>query len=641
MANNLQNSTEWLRKRRIGDCQNRFRTTQDLVKKLKLDKTLEGHQGCVNCLEWNLNGRILASGSDDRDVILWDSVRGNSKAVIKTGHEGNIFSVKFMPNSGDSLLATGAADGQLKVIDVLSNLTILNCKNCHSDRVKRIAVHRHEPYLIWSAAEDGKILEFDTRISHTCHPTKPSNCNLIIDLKTIEPNLKAKCIAINPLKSSLLAIGANDQDIRLIDRRKITDIVRNLSATRDGTNSSVRQSVSDSNGATYLTFNSDGSELLVNMNRDQVHLYNINEPLERYKSFESTAKKLLCGDKVSQQDVTQNQSRYRAASDWDKLKGLERTPMSQAQQSLCQKIQKILENRQQLPKYYHDKMNEMLADSKTCPELFELRASALISRGWRGDDYQALRDTCCALALDPNRIGSLINLAIASERLGDSLVQSYILSMIQSRFGIEKAEIAKCKIIEESGACSFDPSLLFNDYVYLEEASELGLISHIDNERNINNSENSSLSINLERVGHLSMYDPNGGESKQIKGDYSKRYCGHCNLQTDIKEANFFGTNQEFILAGSDDGAFYIWDKRTTNLVKACNGDLQILNCLQPHPIDCILATSGIEPLVKLWSPFGTQCCDVPSLEVRCQRNQTFLTSDPWEVMIRVFYQDI
>jgi WD and tetratricopeptide repeat-containing protein 1 len=39
--------------------------------------------------------------------------------------------------------------------------------------------------------------------------------------------------------------------------------------------------------------------------------------------------------------------------------------------------------------------------------------------------------------------------------------------------------------------------------------------------------------------------------------DYVKRFVGHCNVATDIKEANFIGTN--FIGAGSDDGSFYIW----------------------------------------------------------------------------------
>lgn len=85
--------------------------------------------------------------------------------------------------------------------------------------------------------------------------------------------------------------------------------------------------------------------------------------------------------------------------------------------------------------------------------------------------------------------------------------------------------------------------------------------------------------------------------------DFETRYLGHCNTTTDIKEANFFGPNGQYIIAGSDDGIFFIWNRQTTNIVRAMWGDASIVNCVQPHPSCCLLATSGIDPVVKLWSP--------------------------------------
>lgn len=32
--------------------------------------------------------------------------------------------------------------------------------------------------------------------------------------------------------------------------------------------------------------------------------------------------------------------------------------------------------------------------------------------------------------------------------------------------------------------------------------------------------------------------------------DYSERFVGHCNTTTDIKEANFFGSDGKFVIAG-------------------------------------------------------------------------------------------
>lgn len=56
-------------------------------------------------------------------------------------------------------------------------------------------------------------------------------------------------------------------------------------------------------------------------------------------------------------------------------------------------------------------------------------------------------------------------------------------------------------------------------------------------------------------------------------------------------------------MAGSDDGSFFIWDRETANIVRTLRGDDCIVNCVQPHPSTCVLATSGIDKVVRLWSP--------------------------------------
>ena len=32
-------------------------------------------------------------------------------------------------------------------------------------------------------------------------------------------------------------------------------------------------------------------------------------------------------------------------------------------------------------------------------------------------------------------------------------------------------------------------------------------------------------------------------------------------------------------------------------------GDESIVNCLQPHPYSCFLASSGIDPHIRIWAP--------------------------------------
>uniref|UniRef100_A0A0K0DFT7 WD_REPEATS_REGION domain-containing protein n=1 Tax=Angiostrongylus cantonensis TaxID=6313 RepID=A0A0K0DFT7_ANGCA len=92
--------------------------------------------------------------------------------------------------------------------------------------------------------------------------------------------------------------------------------------------------------------------------------------------------------------------------------------------------------------------------------------------------------------------------------------------------------------------------------------------------------------------------------------DYSERFCGQTNTHTDIKEANFFGSRNQYIVAGSDCGSLLLWERSSGVLVAAWNADQTILNIVQPHPLQFMLATSGIEEVIRFWEPTeeGKEC---------------------------------
>jgi WD40 repeat protein len=64
----------------------------------------------------------------------------------------------------------------------------------------------------------------------------------------------------------------------------------------------------------------------------------------------------------------------------------------------------------------------------------------------------------------------------------------------------------------------------------------------------------------------------------------------------------------QYIVAGSDDGKYFCWEKKTGNIVRVLKGDEAIVNCLQSHPTSCVLATSGIDPVVRIWAPLPQVC---------------------------------
>jgi len=65
------------------------------------------------------------------------------------------------------------------------------------------------------------------------------------------------------------------------------------------------------------------------------------------------------------------------------------------------------------------------------------------------------------------------------------------------------------------------------------------------------------------------------------------------------------GRNSEFVASGSDCGSIFIWETGTGTLVNILEeADNYVLNAIAPHPSGApVLASSGIEHVVKLWSP--------------------------------------
>lgn len=61
---------------------------------------------------------------------------------------------------------------------------------------------------------------------------------------------------------------------------------------------------------------------------------------------------------------------------------------------------------------------------------------------------------------------------------------------------------------------------------------------------------------------------------------HTRQYSGHCNVRT-VKDVNFFGLQDEYVVSGSDSGHVFIWDKKTSELVNILKGDSDVVNVIQ------------------------------------------------------------
>lgn len=265
-----------------------FYASQVLVKNLSLYAKLEGHEGCVNAVEFNSTGDVLVSGSDDRQVMFWNWESNTKLFDYPSGHEDNIFQTKIMPFTDDSRVVTSAGDGQVRLglvqEDGRVNTTMLGK---HQGSVYKLAVEPGSPHIFYSCGEDGFIQHFDLRSNSA---TKLFCCSSTKGNKKQPPGkIGLNSIVIDSRIPYYFAVGGSDKYARVYDIRKC-----HWPASKDSdqpVNTFCPNHLIGSKNVhiTGLAY-SKSSELLVSYNDDLIYLF------EKNSSFDSLPSSAACED---------------------------------------------------------------------------------------------------------------------------------------------------------------------------------------------------------------------------------------------------------------------------------------------------------------------------------------------------------
>ncbi|XP_045516163.1 periodic tryptophan protein 1 homolog [Pieris brassicae] len=127
-------------------------------KKKKIKRV--GHKDAVLDLSWNRNfSHVLASGSADNTVLLWDLDQGAPHTTLDY-FEDKVQSITFHPLEAQTLL-TGACDGRARVTDCR---TPTACRAWSlPTEIERVVWDRHNPFCFVMSNNTGKVAYVDCR----------------------------------------------------------------------------------------------------------------------------------------------------------------------------------------------------------------------------------------------------------------------------------------------------------------------------------------------------------------------------------------------------------------------------------------------------------------------------------------------
>ncbi len=159
-------------------------------------RSLEGHSDLIFSVAFSPNGEILASGSGDNKIKLWDWKTGTELKTL-AGHQNGITRVVFSPDG--TLLASASQDNTIKLWNWQEGREIKSLVG-HRDGVLDLAFSPHNPWLA-SGSQDKTIKIWNLIDGKVIYTLKGHNARVL-------------AVAFSP-DGKILASGSYDNTIKL------------------------------------------------------------------------------------------------------------------------------------------------------------------------------------------------------------------------------------------------------------------------------------------------------------------------------------------------------------------------------------------------------------------------------------------
>ena len=208
---------------------------------------LSGHSDIVRSLAFSRDGSMMASGSEDKNIILWDMKTLHLIGSPLSGHSDVITSVVFSPDG--KTLASGSNDTTIILWDVKTGRTIHTLSG-HSKIIRSVAFSLDGNTLA-SGSDDNTIILWDVNTGQSIN-TLSGHTGPILS------------IAYNP-DGKTLASGSYDKNIFLWDVKTGQPL-----KTLSGHSKSVRNVIFSPDGSMLTSGSEDKTIILWDLKTDQI-----------------------------------------------------------------------------------------------------------------------------------------------------------------------------------------------------------------------------------------------------------------------------------------------------------------------------------------------------------------------------------
>lgn len=158
--------------------------------------TLEGHTNWVRSVYFSFDGEILASASDDKTLMLWNTTTGQRLKTL-TGHRERVWSVAFSPNG--KTLASASEDRTVRLWDIHTG-ECTKILERHTSWVRSVAFSLDGSFLA-SGSSDKTVILWNANTGEYSTTLKGHTA-------------RVRAVTFSP-DSKTLASGSDDHTIRL------------------------------------------------------------------------------------------------------------------------------------------------------------------------------------------------------------------------------------------------------------------------------------------------------------------------------------------------------------------------------------------------------------------------------------------